>query len=79
VLGAIVEPRELLQVVWVSLVAGIAVTAIFSLALLGSARSAELRRNGREAGAVAYGALAVVAGLAFLAGVVLAVKLLIGR
>jgi hypothetical protein len=76
---ASVEASQLLEVVWVSLAAGVGITAIFSVALYGGSRSEEARRNGREAAAAAYGLLAVATAVVFLLGVGLAVKLLVAR
>lgn len=42
--GAIVDVDALLEVVWVSLVAGIGLTAAFSVAVYGLARGAEHQR-----------------------------------
>ena len=64
-----VELGQLVQVVWVSLLAGVAVTAAFSLVVLGGARSAEARRTGRSGPAMAYAGLACLA-FAFFAAVV---------
>jgi hypothetical protein len=58
VLGAI-DAGQLLQVVWVSTVAGITVTVLFSLVVRFGSRSAEAQRNGAAGAAVAYGALAL--------------------
>jgi hypothetical protein len=63
-----VEIGQLLEVVWVSLLAGVGVTTCFSFVILGSAKMADARRNGREAAAMGYGALAVGA-LLVVAGV----------
>lgn len=60
----IVESKELLQTVVFSLVAGIGVTLIFSVAIWGAARFADLSQEDRP---VAAGAAAVVAALALLA------------
>lgn len=78
-LAATLDAGALLEVVWVSLVAGIGVTAVFSLALLGGTRSGEARRGGAGAAATGYAALAVLAGLAFVAGVGFGVNVLVGR
>ncbi|HEX3734093.1 MAG TPA: hypothetical protein VHU86_02955 [Solirubrobacterales bacterium] len=68
-MATIVEGRELLETVVASLVAGVGVTFIFSIAIWGVARFADLSRNERP---LAAGAAAVAAGLA-LAGVLAAV------
>jgi hypothetical protein len=56
---------NLVTVAIAALVAGIGVTAIFSLCLLGASRASERRRAGRSAGA--WTLLAVVAGAGVLA------------
>lgn len=76
-LGAVVDTGALLEVIWVSLLAGIGVTGVFSLALLGTTRSAEARRAGRGATATGFGLLAALAALAFVAGVAYAVHLIV--
>jgi hypothetical protein len=68
--GTIVHGKELLYTVIASLVAGVGVTAVFSLAIWGGARFVDLNQSGRPlaAGAVAaLGALALVATLAAVA------------
>ncbi len=62
-IATVVDWAALRDVVLYSLVAGIGVTLAFSLAILGSTRFAELRRDERTAEAFAFGALAI-AGLA---------------
>jgi hypothetical protein len=56
---AVIEWSKVGEVIWVSAVAGIGVTALFSLAIYGSSRSAESRRTGNGNG-TAYAALAAV-------------------
>lgn len=58
-----VETKQLIETVIVSLVAGIGVTVIFSVAIWGVARFADLSRNDRP---LAAGAAAMLAGLAAL-------------
>jgi hypothetical protein len=48
-------------VIWVSIVAGIGLTAAYGLAIVGASRALDSGRQGRTAGAVVYGALGVVA------------------
>jgi hypothetical protein len=76
---AAIKVSELAQVVWVSLAAGVAVSVLFSLVVLGSARSAEARRAGRDGAATAYAGGAVVAFLAFAAVVVLGVEIMLRK
>jgi hypothetical protein len=68
--AVVVQTRELLQTIVASLVAGVGVTVVFSVAIWGSARFADLSRNERPAAAAAAAALAALAALATLAGVV---------
>lgn len=63
-LATLVEGKELLETVLASTVAGIGVTFVFSLAIWGVARFADLSRNERP---LAAGAAALVACLALLA------------
>ena len=63
-IATLVEGKELLETVVFSAVAGIGVTFVFSLAIWGVARFADLSRNERP---LAAGAAALVAALALLA------------
>jgi cation transporter-like permease len=68
--AVVVETKELLQTVVASLVAGIGVTVVFSVAIWGVARFADLSRNERPLAAGAAAALAGLAVLVTLAAVV---------
>jgi hypothetical protein len=68
-LASIVDGEALLETVGASFVAGVGITIVFSLCILGVAQLAEARRDGRRGAAVAAGTLATVALLASLAGV----------
>ena len=74
-----VDAAGLIEVVWVSLVAGIGVTLTFSLVVLGGARSATARREGRDGEALAYGGLTALALAVFVAGVVLGVNIMLSK
>jgi hypothetical protein len=74
-----VDTHLLLQVVWVSFVAGIGISALFSLVIVGSARAGDARRAGRDGAAAAYAALAAGAFLLFAVGVVLGVQAMITK
>ena len=69
-----VDTHLLWQVVWVSLLAGVGISALFSFVILGAARAGEMRRAGRGRPAFAYAALAALAFALFAAGVVLGVQ-----
>jgi hypothetical protein len=59
--------ENLIAVAIAASISGVGVTAVFSLALLGAARSIESRREGRPA--LAWTTLAIAAGAAVLAAV----------
>ncbi len=62
-MAVVVETKQLLETVVVSLVAGIGVTVVFSVAIWGVARFGDLNRDDRP---LAAGAAAMLAGLAAL-------------
>ena len=53
-IASIVDTDALLQVVWVSLIAGVGVPSCYGLAILGSTRALEFGRNGRPLEAIAF-------------------------
>jgi uncharacterized membrane protein len=69
-LASIIDGEALLKVVVASLIATTGVTAAFSLAILGAARSAEMRRQTRAVQASAYGVLSLLMLGVFVAAVV---------
>ena len=79
ILGTVVDWDALRDVVIASLAAGVGVTVAFSLAILGLARFADMRRDGRVAEAWGYAGLAIM-GLAVSAtGVVLGIILMVSK
>jgi hypothetical protein len=68
-IASIVDWDALLQVIWVSLVAGVGVTAAWAFALLGATRAIETGREGRTAEAALY-AVVGVAGVAVVLGAI---------
>jgi hypothetical protein len=76
---AAIDFHALGQVIWVSLVAGIGVTVLFSLVIYGVDRAAVARREGQETEALAYGALAVAALVVFGVAVVLGVIVMLNK
>ena len=76
---AAVEASQLLEVVWVSLLAGVTVTTLFSVVVLASGRSAEARRTSRASVATAYVALAAFAFVLFAALVVFGVNVMLSK
>jgi hypothetical protein len=60
-MATIVEGKELIETVIASLVAGVGVTAVFSVAIWGGVRFVDLSRDGRR---LAAGVAAALGGLA---------------
>jgi hypothetical protein len=75
-LATIVDTEALLKTVVAAFIAGVGVTLIFSLAILGASRSVDLSRDGRSPAAIAFGALAVVALLAALVAVAVGIMVM---
>jgi hypothetical protein len=76
---AAIDFHALGQVIWVSLVAGVGVTVLFSLVIFGADKAGDARRAGQEGQAVGYSALAVVAMIVFLAAVVFAIVAMLNK
>jgi hypothetical protein len=70
---------DIFEVIWVSLVAGVAITASYSFVVLGTGRSAQARREGHTVAAVAFGVLAVFFLVVFLGGFVLAIGTMLAK
>lgn len=75
-IATVLDTGDLLEVVWVSLAAGIGVTAAFGLAIVGSTRAMELGRHGRPGEAIAFGAIGVLAMAAVIAAIVYGIVVL---
>jgi hypothetical protein len=76
---ASIDVEALLELAWVAPVAAVLVSSAFSLIVLGSARAADSRRAGATGAAVAYGALAVVASIAFAGMVIAAISVIVAK
>ena len=74
-----VEVGKLVEVMWVSLLAGVGISVVFSLVVYSGARAGELRRAGHSGTASAFAVLSVLALLAFLAGVIVGVAILLNK
>jgi lysylphosphatidylglycerol synthetase-like protein (DUF2156 family) len=68
-MATIVETKELIETVIASVVAGVGVTAVFSMAIWGGARFVDFSRDGRPVAAAAAVAVSVLALGATLAAV----------
>jgi len=69
VIATIVDWDAILQVIWVSLLAGVGVTAAYGFALLGTTRALESGREGRLGGAISYAVVGAL-GLAVVVGAI---------
>jgi hypothetical protein len=78
-LAVVVETKELAQTVIASLVGGVGVTVVFSIAIWGSARFAELSRGERPLAAAGAAAVAVLALAATAASVVLGIVVMTSK
>jgi hypothetical protein len=76
---AAVEAGDILEVIWVSLIAGVFVSVAYSCVVLGSARSADARRNGHGSAAFLWGGVALIAFAAFAAAVVFGVHTMLAK
>ena len=76
---SVIDWAASLNVFWASLLGGVGVTGIFSLALLGATRAGDLRRDGRVAAATAYAVLTAVAGVVVLAALVFGVVVMTSK
>jgi hypothetical protein len=76
VIGAIVDGGALIQVVWVSLVAGLGVTAAYAVAIVGGSRAVESVRDGRRVAATIFATAGLVALVAVLAAIVVGIVVL---
>ena len=77
--ATIVETKELLETVAVSLVAGVGITAVFSVLIFGVTRSADMAREERPLLAIAAGGLAAVALLIVVGTIVLGIVVMISK
>jgi hypothetical protein len=72
-----ISAHDLLEVVVVSLVAGVSITALFALVVHCGARATEAHHSGRAGLRTAYGALTAVTFLTFAAVVVYGVHVML--
>jgi hypothetical protein len=78
VIATVVDWDALLQVIWVSLLAGVGVTAAWAFAIVGASRSVEHGRDGRVGEAVVYATIGVVGFAAVVAAIVFGIVILTG-
>ena len=78
-IATVVETKELVQTVVSAAVAGVGVTALFSLVIFGASRSADLRRDDKPVMAAAAGGLAALALVATFAGIALGMIVMLSK
>jgi hypothetical protein len=78
VIATVVDWDALLQVVWVSLIAGVGVTGAWAFAIVGATRSLEYGRDGRTGEALLYATIGVVGFAAVLGAIVFGIVILTG-
>ena len=76
IVAKIIDPQAAWQAIWTAAVAGVGVTIVFSIAVLGATRAADLRRDDRDAQAVLYAGLGLLGFAATIAAVVYAITLI---
>ena len=79
VFATVVETKELLQTVVASLIAGVGITTVFSVAIWGGTRFVDLSRGGRPLAAGAAAALGVLALLATVGAVVVGIVVMTSK
>ncbi|HWO15630.1 MAG TPA: hypothetical protein VNM89_02845 [Solirubrobacterales bacterium] len=74
-----IETKEMLQTVLASVIAGVGITVVFSVAIWGAARFADLNRNERPLAAGAAAAVGVLALLVTLGGIALGIVVMTSK
>ena len=78
-LASVVDWDAMLQVVWASFAAGLGVTVVFTIALLGATRFVDFRRDGHPVEATVYGIVGLLAAAGVAAAVVLAIVVMTNK
>ena len=76
---AAIDVGKLAELVWASLLAGVAVAVCFSLVIIGVTRAADCRNNRRAGPASAYVALSVVSTVLFFGGVAFGISVIAAK
>jgi hypothetical protein len=76
-IASIVDTDALLQVIWVSLIAGVGVPSCYALAILGLTRALEFGRNGRPAEAAVFVGIGVLGFAVVVASIVFGIVTLV--
>jgi hypothetical protein len=76
---AAIDWGKLLELVWVSALAGFGIAVVFATLIVGATRASDQRREGHGGAAAAYTALAALAGLGFAAGVTFGILVIVSK
>lgn len=76
-IATIVDTDALLQVIWVSIIAGVGLTASYGFAILGATRAVEFGRDGRVMEAAVFAVIGVVGFGVVIASIVFGILTLI--
>ena len=78
-LASVVDTGALLNVIWVSLVAGVGLSFVFSVTIAGAARASSHRREGRSTAAMAWSIVAGLCALVCVAAVIAGVTVMLHK
>lgn len=76
-IASIVDTHALVQVLWVSVVAGVGVTSCYGLGILGTTRAVEFGRDGRLAEAAFFAIVGVLGFAVVIAAIVWGILMLV--
>jgi len=76
IIAKIIDPHAAWQAIWTAAVAGVGVTVVFSIAVLGATRATDLRRDDRAGQAALFLGLGLLGFAATIAAVVYAITLI---
>lgn len=78
-LATVIDTGALLNVIWVSIVAGVGLAVVFSVTIAGAARSSHFKREGRTGAANAWGVIAALCGVVCMAAVIAGVIVMLHK
>ena len=76
---AAVDTGKLLELVWAALVAGVAVSVLFAVLIVGATRATDRRREDRRGAAGVFLGISLAAGVACLAGIALGLTIITSK
>jgi hypothetical protein len=76
---AAVDAGKLFELVWAALLAGVAVSVLFAVLIVGATRATDLRKEDRQGAAGLLLGMSFVAGLACIAAVVFGLAVIVSK